>query len=224
MKLNSTVLLTLTILVMMLAAGSVSAYIAYLMGSQALRGVTQPDVSSTKKLNKKKEVNTSYKGLNLIDEKKILVNVYNQINGKENEENDQSLREEKNSPKFTEKQNDIKNASFPITDTNQGVTLAVLKAQRQGSSILLDVNLKNEGTESVRFLYSFLDVRDDRGRILSVITDNLPGELPPNGKTFTGSLKIPTVLLNDAKNISVTLTDYPDQELELKLPEIPVVR
>jgi hypothetical protein len=225
MKLNSTVLLTLAILVMMVSAGSASAYIGYLMGSQALRGVTQPDINSTKKLNKKKQIEEgSYKGLKIIDEKEILVKVYNRINGQEKKAKEQSWQPQDKFLKSNQQQEPIKSVSLPIRDTAQGVTLEVLETQRQGNSLLLDINLKNEGQEAVRFLYSFLDVRDDRGRILSAIADNLPGELPANGKTFAGTLRIPTVLLDNAENISVTLTDYPAQKLELKLDQIPVTR
>lgn len=102
--------------------------------------------------------------------------------------------------------------------------MEIVEAQTQGNSLLLNVSLRNEGATAVRFLYSFLDVRDDRGRALSAISDGLPGELPANGQNFSGTLKIPTVLLDNTQKISLTLTDYPDQRLELKLKDIPVLR
>ena len=112
---------------------------------------------------------------------------------------------------------------LPIKGKDQGVTLEVVKINQQGGSLLLDVNLRNDSRKAVRFLYSFLDVRDDQGRALSAITDGLPGELPANGENFSGTVRIPTALLNDAKQISLTLTDYPDQKLQLKISKIPVV-
>jgi hypothetical protein len=84
--------------------------------------------------------------------------------------------------------------------------------------------MKNDGSNPVRFLYSFLNVTDDQGRALSAITEGLPGELPANSQEFTGTVSIPTALLEDAKKLSLTLTDYPDQKLQLKMAEIPVNR
>jgi hypothetical protein len=69
-----------------------------------------------------------------------------------------------------------------------------------------------------------LNVTDDQGRALSAITEGLPGELPPTGEAFSGTVSIPTALLEDAKKLSMTLTDYPDQKLQLKMSEIPVAR
>ena len=66
-------------------------------------------------------------------------------------------------------------------------------------------------------------MRDDRGRALSAIADGLPGELPANGEKFSGTLRIPTVLLDRSQKISLTLTDYPEQNLELKLKDIPTI-
>jgi len=57
---------------------------------------------------------------------------------------------------------------------------------------------------------------------LSAITDGLPGELPANGEAYNGTIRIPTALLSEAKTISLSLTDYPDQKLQLKLDNLPV--
>lgn len=116
------------------------------------------------------------------------------------------------------------NQNLPLKSQDRGVTLEVRSANIQGGSLLLDVSLMNEGDNPVRFLYSFLNVTDDKGRALSAITEGLPGELPSNGEEFSGTVSIPTALLDDAKALSLTLTDYPDQKLKLKMSEIPVAR
>ncbi|MEQ8754768.1 MAG: hypothetical protein RID09_14805 [Coleofasciculus sp. G1-WW12-02] len=116
------------------------------------------------------------------------------------------------------------NQNLPLKSQDRGVTLEVRSANLQGGSLLLDVSLKNEGANPVRFLYSFLNVTDDKGRALSAITEGLPGELPSNGEEFSGTVSIPTALLDDATALSLTLTDYPDQKLKLKMSEIPVAR
>ena len=39
-----------------------------------------------------------------------------------------------------------------------------------------------------------------------------------------GKVKIPTALVNDSQTLSLNLTDYPDQKLELNIAQIPVIR
>ena len=219
-------ILTASLFLMMVVAGGASAYISYLMGEEALKVVTQPDVSSGENPQKDKIIGT-HKGLKLISEREILVNIYNLTRGKKKSANQvKELRKEQSEQLINlDRQSEQNNhAFFPIRDEAEGVSMEVVKARQQGNSLLLNVSLKNEGPHAVRFLYSFLDVRDDRGRALSAIPDGLPGEVPANGKNFTGTLRIPTALLDNAQKISLTLTDYPEQRLELKLQNIPVTR
>jgi uncharacterized protein affecting Mg2+/Co2+ transport len=246
MKLNSTVALTLILLAMMLGAGFVSAMWGFALGHEALKGVTQPDIRPTKKLADKKATASGKEGVPILREEDILVNVNEYINSKSKEpktdnsdktdkkdeqadNNSQSKAEAKSSPQpsatqasFTTSTSSDQN--LPVKSQDQGVTLEVRSASQQGNSLLLNVSMKNDGSNPVRFLYSFLNVTDDQGRALSAITEGLPGELPANGKEFTGTVSIPTALLEDAKKLSLTLTDYPDQKLQLKMSEIPVKR
>jgi hypothetical protein len=237
MKLNSTVALTLILLAMMLGAGFVSAMWGFTVGHEALKGVTQPDVRPTKKLADNQQTTADGEGVALLSEEDILVNVHAHIHGNDKDvpvdEQDAQLQ---NASQTEAADNDVEEAfatqtSFTSTDLNlpvrsqdRGVTLEVRDVTQQGGSLLLDVSLKNEGSDTVRFLYSFLNVTDDRGRALSAITEGLPGELPANGKEFSGTVSIPTALLEDSEQLSLTLTDYPDQRLQLKMSEIPVAR
>ena len=111
---------------------------------------------------------------------------------------------------------------FPVAAESEGVTMSVQSVRYSGGDLLLRVNMQNKGTDSVRFLYSFLDITDDKGRTLSAITEGLPAELPPKGAEFKGTISIPTALLDDVKQISLSLTDYPAQKLKLQLSDIPV--
>ena len=88
--------------------------------------------------------------------------------------------------------------------------------------MVLKLDFKNKGDKTVRFLYSFMDITDDRGRALRANTEGLPEELPPDGNN-TGTVSIPTALLDDVKSLSLQLTDYPDQQLQLRVANIPVV-
>lgn len=231
MKLNSTVALTLILLAMMFGAGTVSALLGYTLGHGALKGVRQPDVSPTKKLAGENSSASGQEGLKMLDEKVVITKAEEKINStdskpvspqEEKEAEEKSGEEEK--PQEDENAEDTQNKNLPITAKSEGVSLEVVEATQQGGSLLLDVNMKNEGSQEVRFLYSFLDVKDDKGRALSAITEGLPGELPANGKDFSGKVRIPTALLEDAESISLALTDYPDQKLQLSLSGIPVVK
>ena len=239
MKFNSTVALTLILLAMMLGAGFVSAMWGFTLGHEALKGVTQPDVRPTKKLADNKQATPGKEGVAILREEDILVNVNEYINNKGKQSksdkkdaqannSSQSQAAPKPSPQasstpasFTTTNSELK---LPVKSQDRGVTLEVRSANQQGGSLLLNVSLKNNGANAVRFLYSFLNVTDDQGRALSAITEGLPGELPPNGEEFAGTVSIPTALLEDAKKLSLTLTDYPDQKLQLKMSEIPVAR
>ncbi len=115
-------------------------------------------------------------------------------------------------------------SQFPLKSQEQGVTLEVLSVSKQGESVLLNVKLKNEGANSVRFNDSSLNVTDDRDRTLFKTTTGLPLELPANGKEVSGTVTVPTALWEGARTLSLTLTDYPTGKLQLKIPGIPVTR
>lgn len=241
MKINSTVILTFFLLLMMVGAGSVSAWFSFNMGSQSLEGVTEPDSNPTKKLTRKQGEKQESQ-LVFVKEKDIIVQNYDYIKGKKNnnssEKNPPKPQEKKpkTAPKPTENQKtESEKESFinsppenkpllpaPVQSKDQDITLEVSNIQLQDGAILLNVSLKNDGRKAVRFLYSFLDVRDDKSSLLSAITDGLPGELPANGEAYNGTIRIPSALLSEAKTISLSLTDYPDQKLQLKLDNLPV--
>ena len=215
----------------MLAGGTISAYVGFLMGTEALKVVTQPDTNSKEPVSKSKTQAGSHKGLKIIDEREILVNIYNhkhyhnQKNRVQDKSAQQSLAPSQSSLVNHEAEKKNIPASFaPVTASSEGVTMEVSQAQFHNSSLILDLNLRNESPNPVRFLYSFMDVRDDRNRSLSTITEGLPANLPPNGQEFRGNLIVPLSLLNDSRNISLTLKDYPEQKLELKLENISIAR
>lgn len=82
MKLNSTVLLTLILLVLMLGAGSVSAFWGFTLGSAALKGVTAPDARPTSKFASSKSAKEQHTGVALLKEDQILKIVKSRIEGK----------------------------------------------------------------------------------------------------------------------------------------------
>lgn len=237
MKFNSTVALTLILLAMMLGAGFVSAMWGFTLGHEALKGVTQPDIRPTKKLAETQQISLGKEGVKILREEDILANVNDYIKNKgkdsksdseEKKETPATRPEQKPTPEPSATQASLTTTNadlkLPIKSQDRGVTLEVNSMSQSGGSLLLNVSLKNSSNSPVRFLYSFLNVTDDQGRALSAITEGLPGELPANGEAFTGTVSIPTALLEDAKKLSLTLTDYPDQKLQLKMSDIPVSR
>lgn len=187
-------------------------------------GVKKPDDNPTRKLTGKLE-DAKQEKPRFLNEKKIIEKL-NLEQNKSLKKNDQK-QDKKDSKQDTtadkkEETETDNGESLPLTARKNGVTLEISKISKEGSSLTLDVSLRNEGSQPVKFLYSFLEVRDDRDRALSAITDGLPSEIPSNGENFPGTIRIPAALLDDVSSLSLVLTDYPDQKLELKLDKIPV--
>ncbi len=100
--------------------------------------------------------------------------------------------------------------------------MQVLSASRQGNQVVLTVSLSNSSDRVVRFLYSFMNVTDDRGRPVSASTQGLPGELPPNGQSYQGTITIPSIFLQGSSTVSLNLPDYPSQNFRLQINGIPI--
>ena len=231
MKLNSTVLLTLILLTLMLGAGSVSAFWGFTLGSAALKGVTAPDARPTTKFARKGTSGGQDKeGVTFVKESEILKIVKARIEGKTKAAKSKKVDDLEEGKKDTKRKREQKppeaeeklQAGFPVKAESEGVTLSVQSARYSGGALLLKVKMDNKSDNSVRFLYSFLDVTDDKGRTLSASTEGLPSELASNGSTSFGTISIPTALLDDVKRISLALTDYPAQKLRLQVSNIPV--
>ena len=230
MAVNSTVVLTLILLALMFGAGVTSSVWGFTIGREALKGTTQPDVRPSNNAGSGKQGNPASKDqVSILKEKDILKTVKARIEGRDPEKTkpQANTKTDKASPKAASaKKPGAANASnkFPLNSRDGGIVLEVSAASQRGTSMLLDVSMKNEGSQAVRFLYSFLNVTDDRGRALSATAEELPAELPPNGQVYYGTVSIPTALLENAKEISLTLTDYPGQKLQLQISGIPVAK
>jgi hypothetical protein len=224
MKINRTVVLTLLLLIAMLASGGVSGMLGFTLGSEALKGITQPDISPNKKQAVKKRA--PKQSVEMLSEQDIIKQVKEHINKNKNAKPDKAPPPAKSDAKDKNKEPDKnKNStqgSFPFTVKDQGVTLEVKSSSIKDNNFVLSLGLKNETTKPIRFLYSFLNVSDDQGNALTSVTEGLPGELPGNNEEFTGTVSIPNSLLKDAQKLSLNLTDYPDQKLQLKVVNIPV--
>ncbi|MEG3973217.1 hypothetical protein QT970_01165 [Microcoleus sp. herbarium8] len=229
MAVNSTVVLTLILLTLMFGAGVTSSVLGFTTGREALKGTTQPDVRPSNYAGTGKQGTVASKEqVSILKETDILKTVKARIEGRDPDKTTgANTKTDKTSskPATAKKPAEPKaSAKFPLNSRDGGITLEVSAASQRGNSMLLDVSMKNEGSQSVRFLYSFLNVTDDRGRALSATAEDLPAELPPNGQVYYGTVSIPTALLENAKQVSLTLTDYPGQKLQLQIAGIPVAK
>jgi len=215
MRFNLTVILTFLLLAVMGGAGFASANWGFRVGDQALKGISNPDSRPTKKNATGGRTPAGGEGLMFLREEDILAKVKADVEAKGGSTENKPPIEAK--PVATPSQ-------FPLQVKNQNISLHIDGVTQSGSSVLLEVRLRNEGNQTARFLYSFLNLTDDKGRALSAITQGLPGELPPTGEEFSGKISMPIALLADAKTVSLSLTDYPDQKVQLKINEIPLGR
>ncbi|MGK7906825.1 MAG: hypothetical protein AB4040_06295 [Synechococcus sp.] len=102
------------------------------------------------------------------------------------------------------------------------VVMNVLSASRQGGSVVLNVTMQNNSGQTVRFLYSFMDIRDNNGRVLSGSASGLPGELPPYSPVYSGVVRIPEIFLQGSSSVSISLPDYPSQKMWLRVSGVPL--
>ncbi|MBC7970914.1 MAG: hypothetical protein H7Z11_12465 [Verrucomicrobia bacterium] len=223
MKLNSTVALTLILLVSMVVAGLVSASWGSSLGREALKGITQPDTRPESNKAGSQAGNSRREELAVLPENDIIANVKVRMNGGSKDTNTSPSASAKAAP-TTEVATETAKTQLPMTATSQDVALEVKSVRRQGESLVLAVSLRNSGKQPVRFVYDALTVTDEQGRSLKATTDGLPVELPASSNTFAGTVSIPASLLDGVQKISLSLTDYPDKRLQLQLSNIPLVQ
>ncbi len=237
MKINSTVTVFSFILLASLVTVGGTGYVAYIFGSKSLAGVRTPEENPTQKLTNVHNSQTQpTQGFQIVPEKTILVKVYDYIHAqkqasKAKKDNPSQSQSQQKSQSNTQSYNNFPSVTpvsatskikLPIKGEDQGVILQVSDISNQQGSVLLSVNLQNKSKNSIKFLYSSLDVKDNQNNAITAIADGLPSELPANGQEFSGKITIPLSLLNNSQTISMALTDYPDQKVQLKIPSIPI--
>lgn len=231
MRLRASLVYTLAMLFLMIVAGIVGMTLGTAVGREALKGVTQPDFGlSSRTVSSSDEEDETEPGqeVSFLSENEVLQMVKERVANKGVASAPVAPApvvdlEDAETPAGEE--GDLSNqVGFPIVSKDGGVLMEVIGARPDKGSFLLDINLRNEGTKPVRFLYSFLDVTDDRDRALSATAEDLPGELQPLSDTFSGTIRIPKALVEGVDSLTVSLTDYPDQKIQLKLSGIPVLK
>jgi hypothetical protein len=220
MKVNPTVALTFSLLALMLGAGVFTATWGYAIGREALKGITQPDSRPTNRGTAKNS--NGREELVMLKEEDIIKSVKEKINSTSRAGSPNASSGSNASPQAKSDSGTVKGAKLPILARSNDVAMEVTGIRKQSDSLVLDVAMKNDGGQGVKFLYSFLNVTDDKGRLIVAETTGLPSELPAKSDRFTGTISIPTSMLDDAQKLSIQLSDYPDQKLQLKMADIPI--
>jgi hypothetical protein len=224
MKLNSTATFTFVLLFLMVSTGVVSSTGGFSIGTEALKGVRQPDSQPNKASgsdNPQKRT-PGQAEMTLLKEDDILKAVKEKINStlKAGAKPDLTLDQKDDIKETPEAKNMTQ--QFPYIGKDKEVTIEVTAIRRQEDTVNFDVSLKNDSAQAVNFLYSNLTVTDDQGRILNAETTGLPQELPAKGDRVMGTVKISSSLLANASKVSLQISDYPDRKIQLEVLDIPV--
>lgn len=244
MKLDPTVALVMTLLTLMVGATTASALWGYKLGRKALSGITQPDlrpnqISASATGTGSDLLSTSASGedepgdIVLLTEADLIANAQARISGQpvpvspvsetvastttEDSLKSSETAESDSDVSFVNYQN-----NFPLIAQDGDVVMSVNSVQDQGDLLRVNVSLQNTGDTPVEFLYSLMDVSDNQGSPLTVSTDSLPQTIPANGEAFNGTVLIPAILLDRSESISIRLANYPEQEIELAISDIPI--
>jgi hypothetical protein len=221
LKSDRTLILTSILLFFMLTAGIISGVLGFISGHTALKGVTQPDIRPN---NNKSGSNQSSKNLEMLQEKDLIANVKKQMGIDEPKKDVEQVKDAKKKADAFEKavKNDPKPvAKLPIVREDQGIMMEVKSVAVQGNNVKLEITLINQGSQSVNFGQSTINVTNDRAQGISSNTVGLPSTLPANGKEVKITLSIPKNAVEKVKTISLQLTDI-DKKLQLEASGIPV--
>ena len=217
---------TLFLMGFMLAVGAVFGLTGYTMGYQSLRGITQPALNPVLNGGDSSK-RRPQQGASLLTEKEIIAKVKTKTSGSKKPKAQKP--KPKPSPKESKKEEtekpkeEVKPESFPVKTEAKGMNLEVRSLSQDDDGLVLNVALQNSGSKPVQFVYTFLDVVDNRGRTLLAEAQGLPTDFQANSETFYGTIKILDVSGDNIERVSLTLTDYPDQAIKLEASNIPVL-
>ena len=210
----------------MVGAGLISTAWGIALGREALKGITQPDTRPANNMAKRQGAAARREQVSILREDDIINGVKARMNGNAGgpakEPRTSVVPAPEKSPNKPAVATSPSPAKLPMVSQSQDVVLELSSIRKQDESLILQVSLRNNGKQPVQFLYNFLSVVDERGRSLVTNVDGLPSDLPSLSKTFTGTISISTSLLDGVEKLSLTLTDYPDQRLQLELPNIAI--
>lgn len=214
--------LTLSLLLGVFTLGILSALAGYLFGHESLKGVTQPNMNPF--IASSAQGQYPREGSYLLKESDILAKVERETKGiskasEPKKKAEPSAKKDSKASPAPKAEQSQQQASLPTAVQSQGVRLEVRALTAENNGITLDVAMRNESSKEVQFLYDFLDISDDQSQMLSTEVKGLPTKLAPKSELYSGIIKVSGVA-ESVKWISLTLADYPDQKVELKIPKL----
>ncbi|WP_298617066.1 hypothetical protein [uncultured Thermosynechococcus sp.] len=200
----------------------VTALIGYHLGRESLRGVSQPVVNPI--LGSAVNANDQSQGERspILDEAQIIAQTKARIAEMTQSSGDREsvpAPTASNEPPATDSE---ASRPLPIVAEDKGVRLEISRVDTIGQDLALHVSLKNDSSQGVQFIYTFLEIKNDKGTLLSALTEGLPTELPAGSDLVKGTILIPKSLLGNTKTLTLRLASYPNQDVQLQAANIPV--
>jgi hypothetical protein len=226
---NNGLLLTLSLFFLIIAAGTASAIFWYNLGYESLKGITQPDFNPTKKIAPEQKNDGKNGTVAIVSEKEILTKVDKFIQAQTDNKKTPDSKSQSGTKQGVEgNQSFIKSpenqgkagVQLPLKTSDEGMSLSIVGVSKEDEDLVIDIELTNQGSDSVQFLYSFLIIKNEEERLLSSVVEDLPREILPGKEKVSGKVKIPLSLLDDSRELSLTLNDYPEEKIQLTIPKI----
>lgn len=228
------VLPTITLLSLMAAIGVVTAIIGYTFGQNSLKGTTQPVVNpifgvggGTAQAGGAPQEPAFRRESDILKEVKAITGGLSRSSpdtspSPSGSPSGRPSGSPTTSPSGSPSPSPSAATGLPREAKANNVIFAVRSSQWQAGDLILNVSLQNTGKRSIQFLYTFLEITDDRGRPLTAETRGLPTELKAESGEASGTITIPAPSIDGAKSISLKLSDYPNQSVTLTIPNIAV--
>ena len=227
LKLSSAAKFTFFLLGIMFILGAATGFVGYLFGRNSLKGITQPDLNPF--LNSSADATQSPRqGVSFLKEDELIKKVQVQTRGASSKPAPKSEKkpdsEKKADKKATPKKDEVKKAdgSFPIRLESEKVKLDIRSLVQRDDEIILNVAMMNGNSQPVQFIYTFLDISDNKGYSLTSEVIGIPETLKANSETHVGTIRVLDTPPGAATRLSLRLTDYPDQKINLEIKDIPV--
>ena len=210
----------------MFLIGAATGFVGYLFGRNSLKGITQPDLNPF--LNSVGDTSENPRqGLGFLKEDELIKKVQVQTRGAEAKpakpeaKKDSSKKDDKQAG---QKKPEVKKADgkFPIRLESEQVKMDIRSLVQEEEEIVLSVAMTNGSDKPVQFIYTFLDVSDNKGYSLTSEVVGIPETLDPKSETHVGTIRVLDTPPGAATRLSLKLTDYPDQKIDLAVKDIPV--
>jgi hypothetical protein len=206
-KRDRALLLTSILLMLMLAAGLFSGIVGFTLGHAALKGVTQPDIRRSN--SKTSTEYTKTRGLEVLSEQQLIAEAQDIMGVDRKNEADKFKADEK--PTLV----------FPIESKDQGIMMTIKSAKLEGANIKLDIALRNQGSQPVKFNPGVLTIVGEKEESIPFTVTGLPPSLAANGTDVAMKVMILKTAITAKSNVTLRLTDS-ERKLQIEAKDVPV--